>query len=168
MLKYLPVMLIGAAILFWLICAIRRRLHQGRFDRALKSDAVRYVVNFWSTHLRNHYQVADFEIQRSRFVMVLRNKLAQAYASTGAFPDIGVFYHRPHCYGVDDLIWSAMHTVGIVTGINRDIDEHHLTTSGRMKIAFDEVRMKSFTDAEDTVLWTAEKQYGSAVVAGAA
>ncbi|MBY0359622.1 MAG: hypothetical protein K2W82_16575 [Candidatus Obscuribacterales bacterium] len=165
---YLILIVYACMVLFTAVCEIRQRMLKARCKRAFASGAVEFAAKFWNAHLRNHFGIKDFDSKRERFVFSIRSQLAAAYARTGEFPDIGVFYYDRRCYGVDNLIWSAMYSAGIVQGFNRDIDHCNLSRTGMMMITLESVHLSTGAGETGDRIWSSEEGALNGVVVSAA
>ncbi|MBY0359623.1 MAG: hypothetical protein K2W82_16580 [Candidatus Obscuribacterales bacterium] len=153
--KYLPDLILVCVALACVVYLVRGYLYRRRFNQAFHSEAVKYAVKFWSVRLNDQW---DINLSRRVFAENIHFGLVQAYANTGCFPLIGVFFYGPHQYGVDDLLWSAMHGAKIVSGMNRDIDHMKLSSSGRMEISLTRVQFLHNDGPGSFDLWRADGQ----------
>lgn len=107
--------LVATPFTFGVINGWKRR----RFEKAWNKDAVEAASLFWLHGFR--WEKSGYGIDPNKlggFKRMVKSLLAQAHVQTGlkSYPEIGVFYHRPHCYGICPLLERAGETVQIAYG----------------------------------------------------
>lgn len=123
-----------AAIILMFIPVIRRA---GRRKAAEQSQAITFAANYWKQSLNDGNQVSSEKLEA--FAEALQLLLVEKYAQEATIPDIGVYYYKPHEFGVDPIIWKALRWAGLVSGINRDINHHMLKNWVQMKVDLEQV-----------------------------
>lgn len=90
-----------------------------RLEKARNKDAVEAASLFWLHAFR--WENSGYGIDPNKlggFKSMVKTLLAKAHVETGlmSYPEIGIFYHRPHCFGICPLLERAGETVHIAYG----------------------------------------------------
>lgn len=100
-----------------LACIVR--YHARQYKKAVSKDALKAAVLFWVHAFR--WEKSGYGIDPNKligFKWGLERGLAQAHAASGlqSYPDLGIFYHRPHDFSLCPLMVRAGEGCGIAYG----------------------------------------------------
>ncbi|MBY0552643.1 MAG: hypothetical protein K2W95_35500 [Candidatus Obscuribacterales bacterium] len=100
-----------------LACVNRWRANQ--YKKAVSKDALQAAVLFWVHAFR--WEKSGYGIDPNKlmgFKWALERGLAQAHADSGlrSYPELGIFYHRPHDFSLCPLMVRAGEGCGIAYG----------------------------------------------------
>jgi len=160
--------LVAALLVFavarWSIIALCASRRAKEIEKRICSEEVLAATLFWYYALMRDWEPRKplNEAQLSAFRNNLQTMLATEYVDTGAYPDIGVFYHAPHNYGVHPLLIRVAQASGIVSG---DILQSMLP-SIRMRISPERIALRRLSDSYWTVAWMAGDGAGKMIDLG--
>lgn len=139
------------AALTRLISSLRARRRRNAIEKRVCSEEALAATLFWYYALMRDWEPRKplNEGQLSAFRNNLQAMLATEYVDMGAYPDVGVFYHAPHNYGVHPLLVRAAQASGIVSG---GILQSMLPAL-RMRISPEEIAIRTLSDNDWTVVW---------------
>jgi hypothetical protein len=104
----------------WLVFMLVRELLHYRRLRSIVWTSLRPEVvacaDFWMQRLNRKARNPENPISEEQvqsFGLAIREALAEHRVRKGTYPDIGIYYYGPHCYGGNPLLVRCLRQAGI-------------------------------------------------------
>ena len=120
---YPPIYVLGGTALLLIAARVTlacvHRWQANQYEKAVNKDALQAAVLFWVHAFR--WEKSGYGIDPNKllgFKWRLQAELARAHAASGlqSYPDLGIFYHRPHDFSLCPLMVRAGEGCGIAYG----------------------------------------------------